>query len=68
MWRGYYVAAERETSEDAGAQISPGGYLVGHSTPVYLIDRDGKLRVVNAVPPLVPQPLVHDIRLLLDQK
>jgi protein SCO1/2 len=67
VWRGYYVAAERETSKDSGAQISLEGYLVGHSPPVYLIDRGGKLRVVSTTPPLVPQPLVHDIRLLLKE-
>ncbi len=67
VWRGYYVAAERETSEHASAQISPGGYLVGHSAPVYLVDRGGKLRVLTDTPPLVPEPLVHDIRLLLKE-
>ena len=41
------------------------GFLVIHSTPVYLIDRDGIKRVVFT-PPLDPEALVHDIRLLLE--
>lgn len=68
VWRDYYVDAEKETSPEASVQVTAGGYLVGHSTPIYLIDRDGKLRVVSTTPPLVPQPLVHDIRLLLNEK
>ena len=67
VWRAYYVDAEKEISPDAGVQTVPGEYVVGHSTPIYLIDRNGKLRVVSTTPPLVPQPLVHDIRLLLKQ-
>ena len=65
VWRNYHVATEKETSHEASAQSAATEYLVGHSAPVYLIDHDGKLRVVSATPPLVPQPLVHDIRLLL---
>ncbi|MSQ21703.1 MAG: SCO family protein [Dehalococcoidia bacterium] len=67
VWRDYYVAAEKESSHDASAQGAATGYLVGHSAPVYLIDRDGKLRVAFASLPLVPQPLVNDIRLLLNE-
>ncbi|MDO8750112.1 MAG: SCO family protein [Dehalococcoidia bacterium] len=67
VWRNYHVAAEKETSHEASAQSVATEYLVGHSAPVYLIDREGKLRVVSATPPLVPQPLVHDIRLLLKE-
>ncbi len=79
VWRAYYVAAEPETitggaldtlSSETEAQavaneIGAGGYLVGHSTPVYLIDRSGMLRVLHTDLTLDPQPLVHDIRLLL---
>ena len=39
-------------------------YLVDHSAPVYLIDREGRMRIVFT-PPLEPQSIVHDIRLLL---
>jgi protein SCO1/2 len=41
-------------------------YNVAHSAPVYLIDREGRLSVLFTSP-LVPQDLVHDIRLLLGQ-
>jgi cytochrome oxidase Cu insertion factor (SCO1/SenC/PrrC family) len=80
VWQAYYVAAEpatttggaldalssesevRAVAEDIGA----GGYLIGHSTPVYLIDRSGMLRVLHTSLSLDPQPLIHDIRLLLE--
>ena len=39
-------------------------YLVVHSTPVFLIDRDGRRRVVFT-PPLEPEDMAEDIRLLL---
>ena len=39
-------------------------YTVSHSAPVYLIDRDGRMRVLFTSP-LDPQNIVHDIRLLL---
>ncbi len=79
VWRAYYVAAEPETntggaldtlSGETEAQavaedIGAGGYLIGHSTPVYLIDRSGMLRVLHTNLTLDPQPLVHDIRLIL---
>ena len=40
-------------------------YLVVHSTPVFLIDRQGKRRVVFT-PPLAPEEVAEDIRKLLD--
>ncbi len=40
-------------------------YLVSHSTPVYLIDREGIMRVVST-PPLDIDILIHDIKLLVD--
>ncbi len=39
-------------------------YEVAHSTPVYLIDQQGQMRVLFT-PPLDTHALVHDIRLLL---
>ena len=39
-------------------------YLVSHSAPIYLIDREGKLRVLHTLP-FEPEALVHDIRILL---
>ena len=38
-------------------------YLVAHSAPVYLIDRDGIMRVLFTQP-FEPEDLAHDIRLL----
>lgn len=60
VWQAYYVAAEPETHTEGAA-----GYLVGHSAPVYLIDRSGMLRVLHTNLTLDPEPLVQDIRLLL---
>ena len=40
-------------------------YLVIHSTPVYLIDRKGIMRVVST-PPLDIESLIHDIKLLVN--
>ncbi len=40
-------------------------YLVTHSAPVYLIDQDGTMRSVITDLTLDPEPLIHDIRLLL---
>ena len=40
-------------------------YLVIHSAPVYLIDQEGRMRSVITDLTLDPEPLVHDIRLLL---
>ena len=40
-------------------------YLVIHSAPVYLIDRQGRLRTLFTLP-FEPEALVHDVRLLLD--
>jgi cytochrome oxidase Cu insertion factor (SCO1/SenC/PrrC family) len=40
------------------------GYLVDHSAPVYLIDGEGRMRIVFT-PPLKPDSIVNDIRVLL---
>ena len=40
-------------------------YLVVHSTPVFLIDREGRRRVVFT-PPLEPEDVAADIKRLLD--
>ncbi len=41
-------------------------YEVVHSAPVYLIDADRRLRALFT-PPLDPEDVAHDIRLLLDE-
>ncbi len=50
---------------DTDGESAPQGYLVSHTAPVFLIDREGYRRVVFTSLSLDPQPLVHDIRLLL---
>lgn len=39
-------------------------YLVSHSAPVYLIDREGLMQVVFTLP-FEPEAMAHDVRLLL---
>ena len=53
-------------SKARGELVEPlKGYLVSHSSPVYLIDRTGLMRVVHTLP-FEPSALAHDIRLLID--
>ena len=40
-------------------------YLISHTAPVFLIDREGQRRVLFSSLTLDPGPLVHDLRLLL---
>lgn len=54
-------SSERDDSSDN----SSNGYLVSHSSPVYLVDRAGLMRVVHTLP-FEPNALAHDIRLLVD--
>ena len=80
IWSAYYIAAQRQKLEEGGgaldrlaseadphtdADIPKLGYLVTHSSAAYLIDRQGRLRVLFTELSLDPEPLVHDIRLLL---
>ena len=55
-----------ETLSEEEGLSNTAAYLVGHSAPVYLIDRDRKLRVVFSSLTLDPRPLVRDIRRLLE--
>jgi cytochrome oxidase Cu insertion factor (SCO1/SenC/PrrC family) len=82
IWKAYYLdpSAEDHSDHDAtpiAQSSSQGGalgalkqgtvaiYNVSHSAPVYLIDRKGDMRVVFT-PPLEPQAIAHDAKLLLD--
>jgi protein SCO1/2 len=76
IWRSYWldpVSTNRggsghdggSVAEEAGAPVSVGGYLIAHGAPVFLIDSQGKRRVLFTNLSLEPRPLVHDIRLLL---
>jgi protein SCO1/2 len=80
IWASYYLdpqqiewaggdAAAPVGQSDAGAkalrrQIAT-QYEVGHSAPVYLLDKQRRMRVLFT-PPLDPRDIVHDIRALLD--
>ena len=57
------LAREALTSSEGLSEKA--AYLVTHSAPVYLIDQDGTMRSVITDLTLDPEPLVHDIRLLL---
>ncbi len=50
-----------------GGPAAPGenSYLITHTTPVFLIDGDGKRRALFTSLSLEPDAIVHDIRLLL---
>ena len=81
VWKAYYVdpaVSDHDPLESgqAGPTPEPRGaidalsaeitnrYLVIHSTPVFLVDRQGNRRVVFT-PPLEPEEMAEDIRLLL---
>ena len=59
----------RDASQRSGVDALRQGlvprYNVVHSAPVYLIDREGLMRVLFTLP-FEPDDLVHNIRLLLD--
>ena len=50
--------------EELGQNIAA-RYTVTHSAPVYLIDREGRMRVLFTLP-FDPSALAHDVRLLLN--
>ena len=62
-------SAHAQGSPRGGVKTSGGGiaaeYEVAHAAALYLIDREGIMRVLFT-PPLDPISIVHDIRLLLD--
>lgn len=72
VWDAYYVdpvaLLEREDGHEDHEHGSHGNakdatYLVTHSAPVYLVDRDGVMRVVFTLP-FDTNDLVHDILML----
>jgi len=84
VWDAYYLAptviernADHAAGETAGAEAVRGSvdalkqvsarYLVIHSVPIYVIDREGFARSVFTLP-FATEDLVHDVRLLLEQK
>ena len=76
IWKSYWLdpvatngggAAHDEDSaaEEADVPGSASGYLISHGAPVFLIDTQGRRRVLFTNLSLEPRPLVHDVRLLL---
>ena len=81
IWQAYYIAPTVDDQPAAEAtphsgEEDTGGvhalqqdlavkYTVSHAAPVYLIDREGVMRVLFTLP-FDPDDLVHDIRLLLE--
>ena len=73
IWGAYYLDpavsaqdgghAERGAAGDLKGDVST-SYLVVHSAPVYLIDREGMTRSLFTLP-FEPEALAHDVRLLL---
>ena len=55
--------SDGEADRESGPSANP--YLVSHTALVFLIDREGRRRVVFTNPALDPEPLVHDIRVLI---
>lgn len=77
IWDAYYVASApvSSASHEQGASATPlprGGvdafiqetYTVIHSSPIYVIDQQGRMRVAFTSP-FATEDLVHDVRLLL---
>ena len=74
VWGHYYVANEAQSAQDDGLHDhsdEEGGGQQGsvfHSAPVYVLDRMGRARVVITGFFFEPEDLVHDIRLLLQER
>ena len=81
VWRGYFVDPTQiewargepaVTPQIAGSERGVAAllrdiavkYEVNHAAPVYLLDSEKRMRALHT-PPLDPEDLVHDIRLLL---
>jgi len=76
LWESYFVDPYAEGSKEESPTPEPRGavdglsaaiaerYLVIHSAPIFLIDREGRRRVVFTSP-LNPEEIVQDVRTLL---
>ena len=76
LWESYFVDPYAEGAKEESPTPEPRGavdglsaaiaarYLVIHSAPVFLIDREGRRRVVFTSP-LNPEEIVQDVRTLL---
>ena len=73
VWADYYVSAaptdgepthDESGSTDAQVEQIAAAYTVSHQAPVYLIDRQGRMRVLFTLP-FSPRDVVADVRTLL---
>ena len=58
---------EPEERVSATASLAADNVLIGHTAPIFLIDRQGLRRVIFTSLSMEPHQLVHDIRLLIKQ-
>ena len=73
VWRSYWLDPVTSDGGASGHAGSAAGetpmpaveYLINHGAPVFVIDTEGKRRVLFTNLSLEPRPLVHDVRLLL---
>ena len=80
IWKAYYIdpgvdrgSEDDETGSDQDSDHNDGApdrlaedsYLIIHSAPVYLIDKEG-IRRILFTPPLEPEALAHDIKRLVN--
>ena len=59
------IALKLDAGDGTLLHSAPNSYRISHTTPVFLIDRKGYRRSLFSNLSLDPQPLVHDIRLLI---
>ena len=74
IWRSYWLdpvttngasRGDDSSAVSSDVPVSAGNYLISHGAPVFLIDAQGRRRVLFTNLSLEPRPLVHDVRLLL---
>lgn len=63
VWEGYYVYQEKEEVDDH-TPADGGGYLVGHTSRIYVVDRDGNL-YLNFTQEILFEDMTADILHLL---
>ena len=74
VWKAYWldpvrnVPSAASTAEAEDHHSLADDYVITHTAPVFLIDRRGHRRVLFTDLTLDPQPLVHDIRLLIKER
>jgi cytochrome oxidase Cu insertion factor (SCO1/SenC/PrrC family) len=62
VWEFYWVGHVRR--EPSGSAPAPTAYAIGHGSPVHLLDREGRIRVVFDAD-FRPAAMAHDLETLL---